>query len=262
MTFFEAAFLGIVQGLTEFFPISSSGHLVFFQSLFGMKEPHLFFDVMVHFGTLLAVVLYFRNDLQILLVQTGSALLKKRKGGPGTRLFALIAVATLPTGLMGVLLKDRIEPLFIQPKWAAGMLLITGAMLFLTRWFQNGKKGATEMRWVDAVLIGTAQGIALLPGISRSGATIAAGLFLGLNREWAGRFSFLLSIPAILGATVLELREVNSFAEFQAASVAAGIAFLTGLLALAFLMRVIRFGKLSLFSYYCWGIGGTTIILS
>lgn len=257
----QAIFLGIIQGLTEFLPISSSGHLVFFQSLFGMKAPQLFFDVMLHFGTLLAVLLYFRKDISGLLRGIGSTVTQRGRNEGGMILFIWILVASLPTGLMGILFKDWFESFFAQPKTVGAMLLVTGMTLWLTRWTKQEGRDLTKMRWMDALLIGVAQGLAIIPGISRSGATISAALFLGLNRQLAGRFSFLLSIPAILAATVLELRKVDSVSEIHIASFGATIAFLIGLLSLAFLMKVIQKGTLHHFSYYCWGFGMLMILI-
>lgn len=262
MSLSHAIFLGIVQGLTEFLPISSSGHLVFFQSLFGMKEPQLFFDVMLHFGTLLAVVIYFRRDIGGIIRGIGSTVTGKRKNEEGTRLFFLILVASIPTGLMGILFKDWFESLFSKPNIVGGMLLITGSILWLTRWVKREGGSLEKMRWIDAILIGVVQGVAIIPGISRSGATISMGLFCGLNRELAGRFSFLLSIPAILGAMLLELWKVDSMPELQAVSIGTAMAFLAGFLSLAFLMKVIQMGKIYNFSYYCWGIGVVMIFLA
>lgn len=254
MNIFQAIFLGIVQGLTEFLPISSSGHLVFFQSLFGMKEPQLFFDVMLHFGTLLAVAIYFRRDLLEILYGIRSAAIGQ-KPNAGARLFFLIVVASIPTGLIGILFKDWLESLFAQPRTVGGMLLVTGTILHLTRWVKKEGKPLDQMGWIDALLVGVAQGIAIIPGISRSGATISAGLFLGLNQQLAGKFSFLMSIPAILAATFLELRKADTISELHVASIGTAVALLTGLLSLAFLMMVVQHGKLHHFSYYCWGIG-------
>ncbi|MBS3917642.1 MAG: undecaprenyl-diphosphatase UppP [Deltaproteobacteria bacterium] len=262
MNILHVIFLGVVQGLTEFLPVSSSGHLVFFQSLFGLKEPQLFFDVMLHFGTLLAVVIYFRRDIGGIIRGIGSKVTGKRKNEEGTRLFFLILVASVPTGLMGILFKDWFESLFVQPKTVGGMLLVTGTILYLTRWAKKEGGSLEKMRWIDAILIGIAQGIAIIPGISRSGATISIGLFCGLNRELAGRFSFLLSIPAILGAMLLELWKVDSMPELQAVSIGTAMAFLAGFLSLAFLMKVIQIGKIYNFSYYCWGIGVVMIFLA
>ncbi len=247
--------------MTEFLPISSSGHLVFFQSYFGLKEPRLFFDVMLHFGTLLAIIVYFRRDLLGILRDMASSA-TGRKNGEGIKCLFWILVATIPTGLIGFLLKNWLESLFTQPKTVGAMLIVTGTLLFLTRWAKKEGRHLEQMEWRDALLIGLAQGIAIIPGISRSGATIATALFCGLNREWAGRFSFLLSIPAILGATLLELYQVNSTTELQAVSIGTVIAFLSGLLSLAFLMKVIQKGKLFHFSYYCWAMGGVMVLFA
>ncbi|MBM4277773.1 MAG: undecaprenyl-diphosphate phosphatase [Deltaproteobacteria bacterium] len=255
MNIFHAIFLGVIQGLTEFLPISSSGHLVFFQSLFGMKEPQLFFDVMLHFGTLLAVMVYFRRDISGIIRGIGSMLTGKGKNEEGIKFFFWILVASIPTGLMGILFKDWFESLFSKPKIVGGMLLITGSILYLTRWAKREDKYLEKMNWVDALLIGVAQGIAIIPGISRSGATISMGLFCGLNRELAGTFSFLLSIPAILGATILEMRKIQSVSEILPALLGMGVAFGVGSLSLTFLIKIIKAGKLSNFSYYCWAMG-------
>ncbi|MBM4338000.1 MAG: undecaprenyl-diphosphatase UppP [Deltaproteobacteria bacterium] len=252
---FQAIFLGMVQGLTEFLPISSSGHLVFFQSLFGMKEPQLFFDIMLHFGTLLAVAIYFRRDISGIIRGIESLVTGKRKNEEGIKLFFLIIVASIPTGLMGFLGKDWFESLFSRPSIVGGMLLVTGSFLWLTRWVKREDRRLEKMSWIDAILIGVAQGIAIIPGISRSGATISMGLFCGLNRELAGRFSFLLSIPAIVGATLLEIRKIQSVSEISLPLIGMAVAFGVGLLSLTLLMRIIKTGNLSNFSYYCWAIG-------
>jgi undecaprenyl-diphosphatase len=252
----------VVQGLTEFLPVSSSGHLVFFQSLFGMEEPQLFFDVMLHFGTLLAVMVYFRTDLLEMIQAIGLRLKGRREGEKEIKLFLWIILASLPTGLMGILFKDWFESLFSKPKIVGIMLLVTGLILWLTRWNGKQEKTIKEMRWFDALFIGVAQGIAIIPGISRSGSTISIGLFLGLNRELAGRFSFLLSIPAILGATLLEIHKLDSLAKLETALIGAAVAFVTGILSLTLLMKIIRMGKISNFAYYCWPIGAIMIILT
>ena len=248
--------------MTEFLPVSSSGHLVFFQSLFGMKEPQIFFDVMLHFGTLLAVVVFFRTDIYKIAQGLGAILKKRHKNLPQLKLFLLIIIASIPTGLIGILFKDWFESLFSKPEVVGGMLLITGMVLWFTRWAKREGRPLEHMRWFDAVLIGIVQGMAIIPGISRSGATISTGLFLGLDRELSGKFSFLLSIPAILGATLLEFRKMDTGQELWTTLIGTIIAFGIGVLSLIFLMKIIKVGKIFGFSYYCWSLGIIMIIFS
>ena len=254
----------MVQGLTEFLPVSSSGHLVFFQSVFGLAEPQLAFDVMLHLGTLLAVVVYFRTDVARILLGTW-AWVRGRRGGESeseAKLLLWIVVASIPTGLMGVLLKDWFESLFSMPKTVGLMLLVTGLLLWLTRFAGRKQKTRGEMGVLDALVIGIAQGIAIIPGISRSGSTISTGLFCGLNRELAGKFSFLLSIPAILGATFLEFREIDAASGIGVTLFGMAVSFFVGLVALKLLMNIVKKGKLSYFSYYCWAVGVLMILLA
>jgi undecaprenyl-diphosphatase len=164
--------------LTEFLPVSSSGHLVFFQSLFGMRESQLFFDVMLHLGTLLTVVVYFRADIWKIVQAIATMLRGKRESQREAKLLLWTIVATIPTGLMGILFRDWFESLFPKPKIVGVMLLITGLVLYLTRWTKREGRKIEKMGWVDSILIGIAQGLAIIPGISRSGATISTGLFL------------------------------------------------------------------------------------
>jgi undecaprenyl-diphosphatase len=261
MSLFQAIFLGVIQGLTEFLPISSSGHLVFFQSLFGLNEPPIFFDVMLHLGTLLAVVIYFRTDIWKIIEAIGSVLKEKEGNREGLRLILWIILASIPTGFMGIFLKDWFESFFSKPKLVGGMLLITGLLLWLTRWAKKEGKRLGGMRWFDAFLIGIAQGVAIIPGISRSGATISTGLFCGLDRELSGKFSFLLSIPAILGATLLEYKKIDTASGVESTLIGTAVAFGVGILALALLMKIIKAGKIFNFSYYCCGMGILMIIL-
>ncbi|OGP93625.1 MAG: hypothetical protein A2157_03770 [Deltaproteobacteria bacterium RBG_16_47_11] len=251
----------MVQGITEFLPISSSGHLVFFQSLFGLKEPQIFFDVMLHLGTLTAVVVYFRHDIWEIIRGIGYSL-KEKEIHQSSRIFLWILLASLPTGLMGILLKGWFESLFSKPTIVGGMIFTTGLFLWLTRLIKKKGRTIEKMTWMDSFLIGIAQGVAIIPGISRSGATISAGLFCGLERELSGKFSFLLSIPAILGATVLEFRKIESHGEVGVSLLGMGVAFGVGLLALRFLMKIIKIGKISKFAYYCWAVGSLIIFLT
>lgn len=252
----------MIQGLAEFLPISSSGHLVFFQSFLGLKEPPLFFDVMLHVSTLLAVLLFFRKDI-LKVLRGGIAIIKRREGGQEEKLLLLwIVLACLPTGLIGLLFRDWFETLFSRPKMVGIMFFITGVGLWLTRWATQKGRVLKEMGWRDALWVGMAQGIAIIPGISRSGATISTALLRGLDRELSGRFSFLISIPAVLGATLLEWKKIGASPEWSTLLIGMGAALGTGLLSLTFLMKVVRIGKISHFSYYCFGMGGLTLFLT
>lgn len=261
ITIIQSIFLGIVQGLTEFLPVSSSGHLVFFQSLFGLKEPPIFFDVMLHLGTLLAVVVYFWKDIWTIIKGILSILERKEENREGAKLFLLIILATIPTGLMGIFLKDWFESFFSQARSVGVMLILTGLLLWMTRLAKKEGRPLEKMRWIDSILIGIAQGVAIIPGISRSGSTISTGLFCGLDRELCARFSFLLSIPAILGATILEIKKMDSGGGLWTTLIGSAIAFGVGILALTLLIKVIKMGKIFNFSYYCWGMGILMIIL-
>ncbi len=262
MDLLQAIFLAIVQGLTEFLPISSSGHLVFFQSLFRLEKSQLLFDVMLHLGTLLAVIFFFRADIKMILKDVKKALNGKEKESEGVKLLLWIILATLPTGFMGIFFHDWFESFFVKPKLVGTMLLLTGSLLWLTRYVKNEGRRLGQMRWYDSLLIGISQGIAIIPGISRSGATISTGLFCGLDRELSGRFSFLLSIPAILGATILEARHLEIIPSPWTALVGMIIAFGVGIFSLTFLMKIIKFGSINNFSYYCFLIGGVMVFLT
>lgn len=261
MNIWHAILLGLTQGLTEFLPVSSSGHLVFFQSLFGLRESPIFFDVMLHLATLLAILLFFRMDIWKIIQGLGSTIKKNQRDFSQVKLLFLIILATLPTGLIGLFFKDWFESFFSQTRQVGGLLFLTGLVLYLTRFSRKEGRSLDQMKWSDALLIGIAQGIAILPGISRSGATISTGLFLGLNRELSGRFSFLLSIPAILGATLFEMRGRDLSLPLGTFLIGTGVAFVTGMISLTFLMRMIRMGRLFHFSYYCCGIGILMIII-
>jgi undecaprenyl-diphosphatase len=227
----------------------------------GLKEPPIFFDIMLHLGTLLAVVIYFGKDIWKMIEGIISMLRRKEENREGAKLFLWVILGSIPTGLMGILFKDWFESFFSKPNLVGGMLLITGLVLWLTRFTKKEGKPLNRMRWSDAILIGVSQGLAILPGISRSGATISTGLFCGLDRELSGKFSFLLSIPAILGATLLEYKKLDITSGLGAVLAGTAVAFGVGILALTFLMKIIKIGKISNFSYYCCGMGILMIIL-
>jgi undecaprenyl-diphosphatase len=263
LTFLTAIILGIVQGLTEFLPISSSAHLVFAQSLLNMTEPPLFFDVMLHFGTLLAVVVFFWRDIRDIVLSIfgsdpGVRRSNFRSKSSARMFFWYIIFGTIPTLIIALILKKTIEKAFMDPFLVAIMLIITGVILWLSgRIGQRGKLLNTK----SAIIIGIAQGIAALPGISRSGSTISTALMLGVDGEQAARFSLLMSIPAIFGASILELNEVQSVdIPLAMILVGIGVAFIVGLIAIGFLVRVLKRGHLSRFAYYCWAVGALAIV--
>ncbi len=265
----EALILGLVQGVTEFLPVSSSGHLVIGQNLFGLRGPSLLFDVVLHVATLLVVVWYYRGDLATILRQSGAGLGALGRGGswsavqqtfPQFRIACLIGVGTIPTAVIGLVFEGAFERLFASPRAAALMLMLTGLWLsglaLLPRHTASGEgRRAAQMRYLDALLVGLAQGLALAPGISRSGLTIGAALLLGVERETAARFSFLLSIPSILGALVLRLGEARGGIGWLATSLGFLAALVSGYVALALLVRVVKQGRLYWFAPYCLAVG-------
>lgn len=268
----QAVMLGIIQGLTEFLPISSSGHLVLFQRLFGITEPALFFNISVHVGTLLAVILFFRKEIQNIIgaLIGGTGRVVRKEAGLGeimaeddVRMGVLIVVGSVPTAILGLLFNEAADLLFSSVAIVGWMLIVTGTFLWITRWVSKEGEGMEGLATRNAFIIGTVQGLAILPGISRSGATISAGLFLGLNRETAARYSFLLSIPAILGAEMLALKDVTSETAGVNLTTLAGAvtAAITGYCALVFLLFVIRKGRLHMFAPYCWLVGAGALIL-
>ncbi len=259
MIIFEYLILGLIQGLTEFLPVSSSGHLVILQGIFNM-ENRLLVSVSLHAGTLLALVLFFKRDT-IALLKDSLKLLKIGRRGfqkeeTSPRIIAYILIVTLVTGLIGLGGRDFFERLFFQPRWAATMLIITALILFSTRSFMKGGRKFSELSIRDAGIMGLAQGISLIPGISRSGITIASLLWRGADREAAFRFSFLASIPAVLGALILEFSKLPGLSPPQIGYLLLGCvsAFVSGWIALVVLRKIIQRAKLSLFGYYCLAI--------
>lgn len=264
----QALILGVVQGLTEFLPVSSSGHLVLFQQWLGdafmFAEDAVIFDLVLHVGTLLPVLFFYRADL-VAIVQSlfsgGEDL--KQKGPVGWLqadrhrwLAVCVVLATIPTGAMGVGLKDVFESLFHDGRAVCGALFFTGCLLYATRFFGRGDVGRRELTIPVALLIGVAQGFAITPGISRSGSTIAIALLLGLDRDLAARFSFLLSIPAILGAVVLIAKDGVALGDEHVSALVVGFlaAMLVGYAALVMLVALVKRGGLHKFSYYLWPV--------
>jgi undecaprenyl-diphosphatase len=258
-TFFQAVIMGIVQGLTEFLPVSSSGHLIIVPVLAGWHDPFitsLAFSVMLHIGTLVALLLYFRADW-MRLVPAGLATVRDRsfEGDPDRRLAWLVAVATIPALIVGVLLNDLVEQRFRELGLVALMLVIGGGILWLAERQGTRRLLAVDLTFPKAFAIGAAQAVALIPGISRSGISISAGLFAGLDRESAARFSFLMATPITAAAAVFETTKVLTGASGVAVEVAplfAGMAaaLVSGLVAIAVLLRFLRTRSTDIFVAY------------
>lgn len=281
MDLFKAVFLGLIQGIAEFLPISSSGHLALMKFLLHMEtDTGLLFDVLLHLGTLAAVFIAFWSDIKELIIEGFKIIAdffvniaiffnnigsdknrsyKKVISTPYRKFVILVIVSTIPTGIIGILFKDAItiagESLLIP-----GLcLVLTGILLLIADRVKTGKKEAENTSYKDAGLIGLAQGIATLPGLSRSGTTITACLLAGLDRSFAVKYSFIMSIPAILGAVVLELKDFNSelvsSAELINYGIGTVIAGVVGYICIKTMLKVVRAKKFVYFAYYCFTIG-------
>lgn len=252
MTLLKAIILGLIQGATEFLPVSSSGHLVIMQHYLKTADAGLAFDVLLHLATVLAVLVYFRRDLVELLRRPKS--------------IGLLIVGSIPAGLAGVLLEDVFSRLFTSVTFVAGALIVTGVILWLAEELSarvSRKKGFERISWGDALLVGVGQAVAITPGISRSGSTIATALALGIDREAAAKFSFLLSIPVILGAGLLQARNILGTGLGLSWTPLLGgfaAAFLAGLLAISVLLAVLRRHSLKVFSFYVWVLGAAVLL--
>lgn len=253
MNLIQAIILGIVQGITEFLPISSSGHLVLMQKIFKITEPTLIFDTYVHLGTLMAVFAVFKDDI--------IGILKK----PFQKLTWLLIAGTIPTAIIGVLFKDIFEQMFHSGSTLGFEFIITGVILLISGSIRNGHKGVKETGYLDAAFIGVMQGAAIMPAISRSGLTISGALFRNLDREFAAKFSFLLSIPAILGAAVFQVKDIMeagggggiSTGAMVAGSLAAALA---GYASIKYMLQILRKGKIKYFAYYVFALGALVIV--
>lgn len=271
MNTIKSIILGVIQGLTEFLPISSSGHLVFFQHMLGFREPELLMDISLHLGTLLAVCVYFRSDLLEMITESRDFLVDffsgKRKTGsmrvtPHVMLTWWVIVGTVPTVLIGLIFRKPLEALFGNLNRVGFMLICTGLILIVTRFLPKDYSNRGRVGLWTALAVGAAQGLAIIPGISRSGATIVCGMLFKMERTLSARYSFLLSIPAIIGAMVLQ---VSSGGFHRADLIPITVGFvcsaLVGLAALKFLMSVVKKGNLAYFAPYCWALGLLIVLL-
>ncbi len=262
LDYLKATVLGVVQGLTEFLPVSSSGHLALVQELFDLEPDSpqmLLFDVLAHLGTLLAVLIVFAGPLSRFFFrlrnECRSTWTHKRTS---LRILALGVAATIPTAIIGLTLKSSFEQAFGKPKWIAAALAVTGVLLAATKWIPRPTHGWRRFTWWQAIVVGIVQAMAIMPGISRSGATICAALFLGLRRRWAAEFSFLIAVPAIIGALFLQLgdafarsAEVGAGYGWGPAILGSFVSLIVGVFALRLLLGMVRSAKLHYFAVYC-----------
>lgn len=249
MDIFQAVILGIVQGLTEFLPISSSGHLVIFQKLFGFQEAPIVFDTLVHFGTLVALIFFFWKDIK--------KILKDKK------MILLLTVGTIPVVIVGFLLQEKIEAIFSSLLLVGISFLITATLLFFTRFVKKPQKSIKEIGVKDAAVVGLFQALSILPGVSRSGSTISGSLFRNINKEDAFNFSFYLGMIAILGATILQIPGILDLNKEEAIGGFFGFFFaaIVGFFALRILKKVVIQGKFHYFGIYCAILGIICILV-
>ena len=274
MSLMNAIILGIIQGVAEFLPISSSGHLSIAQNLFGLGVEgtnDMFFDVLLHLGTLLAVFVAYWTEIREMIVEFFRAVSDIAKGKkqdtlpPARRLIGLIIVGTLPLFVI-LPIKDLVEGLSQNTYFIGGALLVTGLLLTVCDRVRKGVKHEGSATLKDALIVGVSQAVATCPGISRSGMTISMGCFCGFERRFAVRFAFLLSIPAVLGANILNIADVletgidTALLPAYAAGVA--VAAVSGYLCIRLLKLIAEKGKFGAFAYYCWGMGVLTIVLT
>ena len=272
MTVFTSFLLGLIQGVAEFLPISSSGHLAIAQNLLNLQaEIPAFFDVLLHLGTLLAVFVAYWQDIKDMVVEffCGIGDLVHHSTPtpvpPARRLILLIILGTLP--LFAVLpIKDKVQGLSDNMIFIGAALIVTGFLLFASDMMRKGRKTERNATWLDVLIVGAGQAIATMPGISRSGMTISAGCFTGFERKFAVRFSFLLSIPAVLGANILSLKDAFEagivWSEVPVYLVGVVTAAVVGYLCIRLLRMIADKGRFGAFTYYCWAVGLLTLVLN
>ena len=265
MDIIQGIIIGIVQGLTEFLPVSSSAHLVFIQKILGVQSS-LAFDTFLHLGTLIAVMWFFRYDIYKMILSWLSSIRdilsgRFREGfysDPYKRLAWYVILATIPVGIVGVLFEDSVDALFSGALYVpAFFLFVTGTILYLSQRMTSGEINYNTITKKEALFMGLGQACAILPGLSRSGTTIAAGLTIGLNKEFAAKFSFILSIPAILGAFLLQAKDIGSAMDANFLPVFLGFiaSIIAGYMAIKWMLDLIQNKSLDIFAYYCWVIG-------
>lgn len=274
MSIWSAALLGLVQGVAEFLPISSSGHLSIINNLFKLSElenGHMLFDVLLHFATLISIFVVYWQDIKqmvyeiLAFVNIGPMAGQRREQYPAARMFFMIVVASLPL-LLILPIKDQLETLYYHNIFIGIAIILTGCLLYVSDKMLPGQKTERSMRISDALIIGLCQCVATIPGLSRSGTTITAGIATGLRRDYAFRFSFLLSIPAVFGANVLSIVEAFQsgvdWASVPAYLVGMAVALVSGIISITFLKHISAKGKFGGFAYYCWVVGVLALVMS
>ena len=252
VTLIEIFILAVIQGLTEWLPVSSSGHLVITQKVLGLNLP-LIFDVILHVGTLIVVLIVFRKDI----IDIIKAVVKRDFENEEGRLALFIVVGSVPLAIIGFIVHDVIESLFSNLLAVGVALIITGWVLF----FSERRVGNRKMGYLDVLLIGLAQGITIIPGVSRSGVTVATGLLRKIDKATAFRYSFLLSVPAVLGATVMESRDmILGNIDMAPLFLGATISMIVGYISLKLIQKIVMNEKFHLFAYYCWTVGIAIIL--
>ena len=247
-----ALFLGVLQGLTEFLPVSSSGHLVLFQQFFTINTDHVLFDLVLHLGTLIPVLWFYREHVGLLITDPikGEGAFMEREG---VKWLGYLIAASVPTAIIGLTFEDVFETLFSNPAALTVTFAMTGCILFASGiWDRSERKVALTIPL--AIVLGIAQGFAITPGLSRSGTTIAVALMLGMEREVAAKFSFLMSVPAILGAVLLKFKDAD-FSQLDLVQLGVGglASLITGYVALVLLVKLVKSGMFKNFAWYCWG---------
>jgi len=263
LTLFDAIILGLLQGFTEFLPVSSSGHLAIAQSVLKLSQPPLFLDSMLHFGTLLAVILYFRADIIDIIKSVLGIKIDGKDSNIYRKLAIYLIIGSIPAAIVGISLESLVEKSFASLPFVAVMLIVTGVILWISDSINSENHSYRDISMLDSIWVGLAQAIAILPGLSRSGSTITASLWRGMDRDAAARFSFLLSIPVILGASALSLYKALGDGSINFSLVFTGslIAFLSGLIAIRMLIYLLKRERFIIFSAYCFVVGTLILII-
>jgi len=262
--------LGVLQGLTEFIPISSSGHLVLFQNFLGLKNVPILFDLILHLGTGTAIIVVYHKEIVRIFSDMFFTVIHRKKradasGKNNVKLFFYLVISTAVTGILGLVFKNTLEGFFFKPLYVPFFLGLTGIILLATYFIKNRQKGIEGLNIGYPVVIGAVQAFSMLPGISRSGSTISTSLFFGAARRFSGEYSFLLAIPSIFGASIVEFMmasaESGNVLNVNAAVIGFFVSFLSGYAALVLLLRLIMKGKFYVFSFYCFAFAILSFIL-